>query len=879
MQERAALFAMLAGGQRAACTVVTPNRRLARALTREFDAFQLARGLDSWEAADILPLGGYLERLWDDALHGDVGDGLPMLLSPAQEQHLWEEAIRGTERGKGLLAVPQTAAQCRAAWQLMHAWRLGASAGHGNAARGHEDAEAFAEWSRAYLKRAGADTDGARLPDLAAQWIAPGKPGVLVAYAFDIVTPQARAFFDACEARGIEVRSCDPSVFGPPFEAVQPVRVEFAGEREELAAAARWARARLESGAKRIGIVVPGLQLRRKEVVRVFARVMGSPLPFNVSLGQPLEEFPIVHAALAVLALAAGEVEFAFASRLIRSPFIGGAETEFALRAQLDARLRRKLPATLSLARLVAAIGHCPLLRERLGALFNSAKEGGTAARTPHEWARHFTALLKSIGYPGERGLDSAEFQAHARWNETLAELACLERVAPRMTQGQALAKLRRLCAGALFQPESPDAPVQVLGILESAGLEFDCLWVSGLSDEAWPLAARPDPFIPVALLKKAGVPEASAEGSYELDRRITAHWFCAAREVIVSHPLRVGDRELSASPLIAAIAEGKVEAPAFPGYRDVLFAARARVCVADGIAPPIPAAQVRGGTKVLSDQAACPFRAFARHRLGARALEEPADGLDASARGDLLHELMARLWRQLKDSTALATDVGPAIERAAAGAVAELEIEGRFAALERTRLAKLAREWLAIERERGPFSVAAVEDERGLAIGPLEFSGRIDRMDRLADGTHALIDYKTGQVTRQGWIGERPLDPQLPLYAVTAREDVSAIAFARLKTGQMKFTGYGADGALVEKAKDWESLKKGWKAELDSLAGGFAAGGARVDPKGGLKACRLCDLQPLCRVHEKMTLVDDDEDGADAAAFASPGARGGGDA
>ncbi len=848
------LFARLAGGLAAGATVVTPNRRLAQALTREFDAFQIARGLKSWEAADILPFAGFLERLWDDALHGDTGDTLPMLLTPAQEQQLWEEAIRGTERGRALLAIPQAAARCREAWQLAHEWRLGASAGHANAGRGTEDADAFAEWSRTYLKRAGGDTDSARLPDLAAQWIAPGKPQMLVAYAFDIVTPQAAAFLAACEAKGIEVRRCDPA-----REPAQPVRVPFAGEREEIESAARWARARLESGAARIGVVIPELQFRRKEVVRVFTRVMGAPQAFNVSLGQPLSDYPVVHAALAILALAASEIEFAIASRLLRSPFIGGAEAEFAHRAQLDARLRRKLPATLTLGKLVGAVEHCPLLRGRLEALFAVAKEGGAGSRTPHEWARHFTALLKAAGFPGERGLDSAEFQAHARWNETLAELGSLERVAPRMTQAQALAKIRRLCAEALFQPESADAPVQVLGILESAGLEFDCLWVSGLSDEAWPLAARPNPFIPIALQKKAGVPEASAEGSYELDRRITAHWFTAAREVIVSHPLRAQDRELSPSPLIAAIAEGKAEVPAYPTWREALFAARARESVADGVAPPVAASRVGGGTRVLADQAACPFRAFARHRLGARALEEPADGLDASARGNLLHELMARLWRELKDSAALATDVEPAIERAAAGAVAELEIEGRFAELERVRLARLAREWLQVERARGPFIVAAVEDQRELAIGPLEFSGRIDRMDRLEDGTHALIDYKTGQVTRQDWIGERPSDPQLPLYAVTAREEVSAIAFARLKTGQMKFTGYGADAALVEKAKDWAGLKKGWRAELESLAGDFASGAARVDPKKSLATCRLCDLQPLCRVHEKMALLEEE--------------------
>ena len=56
----------------------------------------------------------------------------------------------------------------------------------------------------------------------------------------------------------------------------------------------------------------------------------------------------------------------------------------------------------------------------------------------------------------------------------------------------EAFAFLQRLCATTLFQPESPDAPIQILGVLESAGLRFDCLWVSGLTDEAWPMQARP---------------------------------------------------------------------------------------------------------------------------------------------------------------------------------------------------------------------------------------------------------------------------------------------------------------------------------------------------------------------------------------------------
>ena len=134
-----------------------------------------------------------------------------------------------------------------------------------------------------------------------------------------------------------------------------------------------------------------------------------------------------------------------------------------------------------------------------------------------------------------------------------------------------------------------------------------------------------------------------------------------------------------------------------------------------------------------------------------------------------------------------------------------------------------------------------------------LELAGRIDRLDRLASGGHALIDYKSGRPTPNAWSGERPDDPQLPLYALSAGEDIAALAYAKLQPGNMKFMGFARAKEFVAQAKDWDALLKGWKKELDALGAGFAAGEAHVDPKNGLATCRYCDLQPLCRVHERI--------------------------
>ena len=862
------LFARLAEGHAARLTVVTPNRRLAQALAREFDAGQAAKGLKVWETTDVLPLSAFVERLYEDALYSELASQLPLLLTGAQARALWEDVIRASDWGGLLLAVPQAAADCVRAWELAHGWRIAGALG---AFPGNDDAVAFAAWSKEYARRCakGGHTDAARLADVVAPLLGQAalrKPARLVAYAFDLATPQQREFFDACAKQGIEVASC----VGEKRKTKAELRI-FPSAREELDAAAQWARVKFEAGAARIGVVVPELGQRRKEVVRVFSRTLHPAhnlpaaerraLPFNVSLGAPLSDYPLVRAALSLLELAAGEVSFEQASRLIRSPFIAGASSEMAKRALLDAALRKIAPAKLGLGKLIGLIEGAPVLRQSLEALFNAPKPD---TASPHDWGRHFTGLLQAAGFPGDRSLDSDEFQAQAKFNDTLGEFARLERVAARMSNREAIANLRRLCAETLFQPESPDAPIQVLGTLESLGLEFDALWVSGLTDDVWPMRARPNPFLPPALQKKAGIPEASPDKTLERCKSITQGWIEAADEVVMSHPAHEDDRVLLGSPLICGVSS-LLETPqtkSVARYRDLIFSARRTQTFADDLAPALATSNPRGGTRILVDQSACPFRAFARHRLRAEGLEEPQEGLDAMGRGSLLHALMKFLWTELKGSEGLQRDVAPAIEQASRLAVQDAALEEPFAALERKRLARLAREWLDVERERAPFEVVAMEDKRELAVAGLKLNGRIDRLDRLESGGHAVIDYKTGNPSPNQWMNERPEDPQLPLYALNASEPIAAVAFAKLKTGGMRFMGLArAKGAIpkVKAAENWETLLAGWRRELDALGAGFAAGDARVDPKKLLLTCRTCDLQPLCRVHERFSALGDE--------------------
>ena len=930
------LLARLAQGAAAGICVVTPNQRLSGALGAAFAAAQAARGLAAWEAPDILPFSAFLERLYQDGLYSDLATQLPLLLTAIQEQAIWEAVVAGSESGSTLLSVASAATLAREAWALSHAWRLfpGLRDFFGN-----DDTRVFADWAWRYegITARHRQSERARLPEVIGphlQSSALRKPTILVAYGFDILTPQQQFFLDALGRAGVKL-CCGV----PDAHAASVRRIACAAAKDEYRAAANWARARLEEASRanrlpcRIGIVVPDLASAREGIRRAFTQVMaparGFPgtapaiLPFNISLGTPLAAYPLARAASLIFDLAAGEFEFTAASRLLRSPFIAGGDSESAARAGLDAALRRNCAPRTTLERLRRAIARntapenprrarpCPRLAQGLSALAVAAKEQLSGSRRPGAWARAMLGLLETLGFPGERALDSIEYQTLQKLHETIADFAALDRVAGRMRFAQARARLAQAMGDALFQPEAAAVPVQILGVLESAGMEFDHLWVMGLAEEAWPMPPGPNPFVPVALQKRAGVPEASAAASLDLDRRITRGWLAAAGEVVLSHPLREDDRELPVSPLIREIDLTALEELGLPAYETAqaaIHAAAALERVADGMAPALPSgganvggATSAGGTAVFRDQAACPFRAFAIHRLGARGLD-PVSSLGASDRGTLVHALLAEIWKELKSSATLAAlserDLQALIGAAADTAINSLRwrrpdaLAGRLGQLERERLARLALEWLEVERQRPPFEIAAIETKQAISFGGLTVNARLDRMDRLLDaqqGGWAVLDYKTGRADPGAWLGERPDEPQLPLYAVGAARSagapagVVALAFAQVRAGKMEFRGIGAAQNLIpgvatidaQRARaarlytSWEELLQGFRYELEELGREFVSGEARVAPKNGAATCRYCELHALCRISEREGFAAAADDGVEAATAA----------
>ena len=839
--------------------LLTVNRRLARELAGRFARRRVERGALWWETPAILPFPAWLVARHDEALASGASERAR--LSSLVARRRWTELV--ARRHEVLLDLDSAAREAMRAWQLAHAWDcLPRTEDYLS-----DDQFEWRRWSEGYSRRLDEErlVDDATLPDHVAALFAEGAleaPARLVLAGFLAPTPQERRVLTALAAAGTEL------LVVADGEPVPPRCLSWPDARTEIRAIAAAARERLEREPEAVlGVVVPDLDARRDEVLRAFDRrffPLATPheiervgRPYDVSLGQPLADAPPARAALLALGLTVGALPSHGLSALLLSPYLRDAANECRSRERLERRLREWRVRSLTLGRFAARLEDGSRLRSALFALDRRVAPWRRGRRsTIAEWADRFGAALRDWGWPGE-GLASEEHQAVQALHGTLDDLQALEDGGA-VTAGEALETLRRLARERLFQPETPEVPIRILGRLESHGLRFDALWLASLDSEHWPPAGAPSPFLPIPRQKAAGMPEASPEARLALARVEFAHWCASSAEIVASHAL-----ERDGKPLVPAAALRSIE----PGVlEDVDPAARVREAISlesldYARGPPLPpASSLRGGARLLEDQAKCPFRAFASHRLELRPLEEAGLGPDPRQRGTSLHLALETFWRRtLSHAGLLALDEAALDERIGSCVDEALEADEFMGevmrALERTRLVRLLAEWIErVERPRTPFEVVGFEREVTFERGGIEVTLRIDRIDRV--GEHLVVlDYKTGTADSIGrWATPRLLAPQLPLYALVD-ETLSGVAFARVVPFEAGFRGVAADDSLLPKVglgprgeeREWPEWRAFWGAALERVAGEVRGGEAGVVPLAD--ACGFCELRGLCRI------------------------------
>ncbi len=723
----------------AGATLVTPNNRLARTLIARHDAAMVRAGCRTWNAARALPWSAWLGTLFREAADAQAVDPALRLLAPVESQFLWHRLVTAEAKSRAPLLDPQGAALLAAdAWALVHAWGAGGEswrAWQGTAA--DSDPALFAGWAEHYrreLDRLGA-TDLAMVADVVARCASSvpewrGRDVVLA--GFIEVAPQQQRLLDALAAAGMSIRSV-PSVAG---KAV-PMRFSAETSHEEVRAALVWARRQAETAPESsIGIAIEDLAQRRDEVRALAEDVLcpalqlpgraSAPRPYNLSLGTPLADTPIIAAALALMALAHGPLSRAAAAALLRSPYFPGpwqarAPCEFQWLDEGRSRVHWD-DALASLVRFDGA----------LAARWRSARDGRRlpALQSPREWTRHWRELLDRCGWPGSESPTAPEFAARNAWEELLEEFARIGTLDTRMACAAALAQVGNLARGAIFQPKTPPAQISIVGILEAAGLPFDALWVAGLSAQRWPPAPQPNAFLPIAWQRDRNVPRSSAARELAYARAITDMLAQGAARVVLSHPATADGEPCAASALIGAQAPILDEDLGNPDSADVMASARRCESVADERAPTMAAGPVRGGAGIIAAQSDCPFRATAHYRMRVEPWPEAAEGLNARERGQLVHATMAAFWRdvgshetlQATDAAATRSRVDSAVNsaRLALTPARWRLLPPALAAAETARIAGIAAHWIENwERPRPGFVVTNVEWSM-----PLEIAG-----------------------------------------------------------------------------------------------------------------------------------------------------------
>ncbi len=884
-------------------TVVTGNNRLAAHTRQCYEKSAMAQGREVWPTPQILPWITWLQNVWEDAVVSGVLPAPNLLLTAQQEQHVWKEIIATSMSEHPLQQEAGTARQAQQAWQLMQAWQLQPDAATFNY---NSDSATFLQWTLAFESRCldNGWLSASRLSDELLRCIKDGKlalPAELALLGFDELTPEQQTLLNAFTESG-----CDVNWLQRAEKENQAIRIGCTDAREEALTIARWVRQRLEEDPQmNIGVIVPELSLQRKIITQAFDNVLvphamfpgnqSVARPYNLSLGLPLSSYPIINTALRALSLLERTFSLEDAGKLLRTPFIAGWEQEASARALLEGHLREAGELHLSLKTLryhasqAGKAYSCPLLVNKLDA-WQELSQKQTRSNTPGQWSENFANLLSALGWADGRSLSSEEYQTTEAWRDLLLSFAALEPVTGAMTTFTAIAQLRQQAGERTFQPQTGVLPVQVLGLLEASGLQFDALWIMGLHDGIWPPSPRTNPFVPLPLQRKFSLPHSSEERELQVSQRITRRMLASASEIIVSYPQRNGDEVLRSSPLIADLTPIDIETlQLHPSatWRELVHGSADLVKLDTDFAPPLAGEETQGGSSVFKYQAACPFRAFAELRLGARPLAQAEIGLDAMARGSLIHNVLEKVWAVLETQQKLlemdhaqlkkviATSVEEAIEAIAYRYPQTLT--GRFREIEHERICRQLLEWLELEKQRPPFNVVEKEMKHEVVAGGVRVNLTVDRIDKLEDDRLLVIDYKTGEVNAAQWFGERPDEPQLPLYSMAIKGDVAGVLFAQVRAGSMVFKGVTESENLIAGVKSFEKLQQTkelgswtkvldqWHDTMDNLGKAYRNGEAWVDPKKYPHTCdtTYCELKPLCRINE-MTILDGDDSGED---------------
>ncbi|MEM6625846.1 MAG: PD-(D/E)XK nuclease family protein [Pseudomonadota bacterium] len=443
---------------------------------------------------------------------------------------------------------------------------------------------------------------------------------------------------------------------------------------------------------------------------------------------------------------------------------------------------------------------------ERFGA---SHIDGADASEAIARLAEHLAAAPDFKG--AERVWRCAAGAASARYLEMLAELS--QEIGP--IDAELWPEFSEAAARDIKVPPSSDGHprLAIWGPLEARLQTRDLIILGGLNEGSWPQSAPVDSFLPKRLRSEIGLPDPEERIG------LSAHDFsqmACADEVVLLRAKRVDDKPAVASRWLwrlqtlaaAGLGEDALDAALAPDRdRDprTWAAALNSVDQVEPMKPPEPRPPLDARPRKFSVSRVArlvrdPYAVYARDILKLEPLSPVGAQPGPAERGVAVHAAIER-FENLDGASDLVALIG---EELGAAGVPEEQV-----ALETPLWRRASDKYLKWRADRTSMVVAAYPEVEGriqidLPAGHVELTGKADRIEELADGSLAIIDFKTGAPKTKKQV-ETGLEPQLPLEAAIA----SAGGFAEFNAASVSQLIYVAvsPGAHVGAAKNGAPL------------------------------------------------------------------------
>lgn len=584
-------------------------------------------------------------------------------------------------------------------------------------------------------------------------------------------------------------------------------------------------------------------------------------IDYAVAIGRQLDENfislidqeKVSKNSLIELALALFEVDrvvsWEMLSYLLTSPCLLGSKEELQQRFSFDADIRASGVFETQIQDLIASKKlsfTCPLFVKIIKEVQQFGQER-SGKKSFSEWVEFINSFLLKIAWMSDRGDSAIEDRIFQSWSSACDSLCSFDALSTGAVDfNDFLFHLyRRLDSLEVGHPSGP-SNLFILEPEQVSSVEPTHIWLSGMTCEKPRLNNKGSNLLPLSPQISARVPGVDSKVDFKLKKNLINILFSDKKEIRVSYSAYTrGIKNIKSALVDATLSDYSSR------YKSTTHKAiNNRWIDYDDLSGTRlnRNKQKSGGVSFFADQSACPFRGYAIHRLGSRALEEPTPGLTKKVQGVLVHEVLANLWVDLKSLDALKLKSNEDLSHLVIESIEEIFKKFKtlesyaipILEIEKRRLKRLALEWLQFEKLGENFEVLEIEKKFHGDICDIPFSCRLDRLDKLSDGSLRVIDYKTGIFSKADFEPPRINAPQLYLYSILVGIDFcKSISVAKISSASL---------GLVSK-----SLNSGsdqiWLDDIKELAQEIKDGFAARRPKKANVTCNFCEQKIFCRI------------------------------